>query len=335
MARPPSRRLALRRHVPALGVGGVVLTAFLGAAATTAVLAQRAQAQPVTTATEDPLSRTPESLSGELAIPRPVSSSALESIGEAACAAVFPVRVTVDLGEDFHPRTATGDGVATWLVRGDAPPALVTSNALVAGAVEVTVWIDGAWNVAEVRHATPMFDLAELVAAVQPAAAPLTLATRWPAAGSVYVPAETALDRAAPDSPASSPEPRASEDWRSLSSAERLREQATRRPVGPTAVGPPLSVTTFGRDLRHNDFYLRTMVTQHNGYPVMGADGTVVGLLSYAIDDRFGGVATIPFAQLAAWFDAWPQLDAGTPLGWRPREEDAPLDLDTEPLGGR
>lgn len=235
-------------------------------------------------------------LQGELPRPSILSDETLARVAERVGPAVFEVRTTTDLGRHFRPRYAEGTGAAT-LVRlaPEAEPVLVTSYAHVAQAVSVEVRLGETWTAAAVTYGSPMFDLAVLQpdaesgAPLDPAAA-LPLATRWSPGSTVYCPAGAGSDGTPPG-------------------------------VVIGALGDPPA--------NEMAYYVRGLFTQHNGYPIVAYDGSVLAIASLVANDDGAGVLAIPFGHVATWHAEWPQLDTNSPIGWEPRVQTRSLELRT------
>lgn len=237
----------------------------------------------------------PERNSGaELPLPSVVDREALDALARQVAPSVLAVRTFTDLGENFRPRHAEGSGAATWVaLRPDESPVLLTAFAHVAQADRVEVRLGDEWVEAEVKHGTPMFDLAELVLDASHAATlaelpPLELAARWSMGGTVYSPTDRTAD-----------------------------------------TDPDVVIGAIGAPPEDYEYYVRALFTQHNGYPVVSIRGDVLAITSILVGDRSGGSLAIPFGHITTWREEWPQLETDSPIGWEPRVRSVPLEIDT------
>lgn len=228
-----------------------------------------------------------------------VTAEALEALDARISPAVFRLRTTADLGQNFRPRYVHADGVATWVqLVPEEPPVLITSFAHVAQADSVEIEIQAQWYSAQVHNGTVMFDLATLqvdeAPPLDPASA-LPLATSWPYGATIFSPALT--DDA----------------------AAHLRS-ADNPDVVMGSLGPPP-----GEPFQ---YYTRATFSGHNGFPIVSIDGQVLAISSLPARDRIGGALVIPFSYISAWREEWGQLRAESPLGWVPRVRHEEIELE-------
>ncbi len=92
---------------------------------------------------------------------------------------------------------------------------------------------------------------------------------------------------------------------------------------------PPMLVGALGsRPEEPFSYYVRSLFTLRNGFPVVDLEGNVVAIDSIAAIDG-GGVFAIPFEHVRLWRQEWDQLDTSSPIGWEPRVRVEPIELET------
>lgn len=226
----------------------------------------------------------------EQRLPTIVSAEAMESLGHMLDGVVVPLRSRTDLGPGFRPRVIDGEGAATFVRFPDGSTGWITSFSHCARAHEIELLIDGEWTAATAAHGTSLFDLVRLdlpTGEGPEADRALRIADQWPLDGNVY-------------------------------SATGIRPDETLQPLvfglGPAPRGD------YG-------FYVRSLASLTNGYPIVGLEGELIAVTSMVATDRHGGVFSIPLEMLNAWIAEWPQLRGVH--GWEPNVIEETMELRT------
>jgi len=202
-------------------------------------------------------------------LPGLIDEETVEAVGTRVSPAVTAVRTREDLGPMARPRYLDGDGVAVWVQLDDAAdPVWITAHAYVANAIEIEVYVDGAWQPATRVHGTSFFDLSGLEAPGPSGAEPLRLAEATDVTLALFVAVQLE-----PGEPAV---------------------------IAPTGFGAD---TTEGME-----YYARSMSTARNGTPIVDDQARLVAISSFTAPDRAGGTLAIRAMQIAEWYEAWDRI---------------------------